>query len=50
MTFGRRMQRRKSGPKREKISGGWGKLHNEGLHNFYPSSDIARVIRSREID
>jgi len=25
------------GPKREEVMGGWKKLHNEELNNFYPS-------------
>jgi hypothetical protein len=27
--------RRTFGPKREEVAGGWRKLHNEELHNFY---------------
>jgi hypothetical protein len=32
-----RVLRRKFGPKREEVTGGWGKkkLHNEELHNSY---------------
>jgi hypothetical protein len=25
------------GPKREEVAGGWRRLHNEELHNFYAS-------------
>jgi hypothetical protein len=28
-------------------SGGWRKLHNEELHNLYPSPSIIRIIESR---
>jgi len=28
-----------------KAAGGWGKLHNEGLHNLYSLQNIIRVIK-----
>jgi hypothetical protein len=31
------------GPKREEVAGGWRRLHNEELHNLYPSPNIIRV-------
>jgi hypothetical protein len=31
--------------KGDKVTGGWRKLHNEGLHNLYSSPSIVRVIR-----
>jgi hypothetical protein len=34
------------GPKREEVAGGWRRLHNEELHNVYPSSYIIRMIKS----
>jgi len=34
------------GPKREEVTGGWRRLHNEELHNFYVSQNIIRVIKS----
>jgi hypothetical protein len=34
-----------SGPKREEITGGQRKLHNEELHNQYSSPEIVRVIK-----
>jgi hypothetical protein len=37
------------GPKSEKVTGGWRKLHNKELHNFYSPSDMIRVIRSRSM-
>jgi hypothetical protein len=42
-----RVQTRISGPKREKITGGWRRLHNGELHDLYASPDIVRVIKSR---
>jgi hypothetical protein len=37
------------GPKREGVTGGWRKLHNEELHNLYSSSSIIRIIKSRRM-
>jgi hypothetical protein len=34
---GNRVLRRIFGPKRGEMTGGWGKLHNEELHNLYAS-------------
>jgi hypothetical protein len=31
-------------PKREKITGGWRKLHNEELQNLYSSPDSISII------
>jgi hypothetical protein len=44
-----RVLRRKLGPKRDEVTGGWRKLHDEALHNLYPSQSIIRMIRSRRI-
>jgi hypothetical protein len=41
-----RVLRRIFGPKREEVTGGWRKLHNEELHNLYALSNIMRVIKS----
>jgi hypothetical protein len=35
------------GSKRDEVTGGWRKLHNEDIHNLYPSPSIIRVIKSR---
>jgi hypothetical protein len=35
-------------PKRDEVTGGWRKLHNEELHNVYSSPSIIRMIKSRE--
>jgi hypothetical protein len=44
--FEYRVLGRNVGPKREKITGGWRKLHNEMLHN-YSSLDMIIIIRVR---
>jgi hypothetical protein len=41
--------RRIFGPKRDEVTGGWRKLHNEELHNLYSSPSIIRVIKSRRM-
>jgi hypothetical protein len=42
-----RVPRRIFGPKRDKVIGGWRKLHNEELHNLYGSRSIIRIIKPR---
>jgi hypothetical protein len=37
------------GPKRDEVTGGWRKLHNEELHNLYSSPSISRMIKSRRM-
>jgi hypothetical protein len=37
------------GPKRDIVTGGWRKLHNEELHNLYSSPSIVRIIKSRRM-
>jgi hypothetical protein len=34
-----------TGPKRDKTTGGWRKLHNEELHNSYSWLNILRMIK-----
>jgi hypothetical protein len=41
--------RRIFGPKRDKIIGGWRKLHNEELHNLCSLPNIIRMIKSRRM-
>jgi hypothetical protein len=41
--------RRTFGPKRNEVTGGWRKLHNEELHNLYSSPSIIRMIKSGKI-
>jgi hypothetical protein len=35
--------------KREEVAEGWKKLHNEELHNLYPSPNIVIAIKSRSM-
>jgi hypothetical protein len=35
--------------KRDEVTGGWRKLHNEELHNLYSSPYIIKVIISRKM-
>jgi hypothetical protein len=37
------------GPKRDEMTGGWRKLHNEELRNLYSSPSIIRIIKSRRM-
>jgi hypothetical protein len=43
------MLRRISGPKRDEITGGWRKLHNEELGDLYSSPGIIGMIKSRRM-
>jgi hypothetical protein len=47
--FENRVLRRIFGPKRDEVTGGFKKLHNEELHDLYSSPNIVRVIKSRRI-
>jgi hypothetical protein len=47
--FENRVLRRIFGPKRDEVTGGWKKLHNEELHNLYSSPSIIRMIKSRRM-
>jgi hypothetical protein len=47
--FENRVLRRKFGLKRNEVTGGWRKLHNEELHGLYSSPHIIRVIKSRKM-
>jgi hypothetical protein len=44
-----RVLRRIFGPKRDGVTGGWRKLHNEDLLNLYSSRNIIRMIKSRRM-
>jgi hypothetical protein len=44
--FENRVLRRIFGPKREGVTGGWRKLHEEEVHNLYSSPNIFRMIKS----
>jgi hypothetical protein len=43
------MLRRIFGPKKDEVTGGWRKLHNEELHNLYTPPSIIRTIKSRRM-
>jgi hypothetical protein len=47
--FENRVLRRIFGPKRDDVTGGWRKLHNEELRYLYSSPNIIRMMKSREI-
>jgi hypothetical protein len=47
--FENRVLRRIFGPKRDRVTGGWRKLHSEELHNLYSSPSIIRIIKSRRM-
>jgi hypothetical protein len=47
--FENRVLRRVFGPKRDEVTGGWRKLHNEELHNLYSSPSIIRMIKEDEM-
>jgi hypothetical protein len=44
-----RALRRIFGPKREEVAGGWRRLHNEELHNWYTSINIVWSIKSKRM-
>ena len=37
------------GPKRNEVTGEWGKLHNEELNDLYCSPNIVRMIKLRRM-
>jgi hypothetical protein len=39
----------KENSKRDEVTRGWRKLHNEELHNLYSSPSIVRMIKSRRM-
>jgi hypothetical protein len=47
--FENRVLRRILGPKRDEVTGEWGKLHNEELNFLYSLPNIVRVIKSRRL-
>jgi hypothetical protein len=47
--FENRVLRRIFGPKRDEVTGGWRKLHNEELHDLYSSPSTVRVIKARKM-
>jgi hypothetical protein len=47
--FENRVLKRIFGPKRDEVTGGWRKLHNEELRDLYSSPSISRIIKSRRM-
>jgi hypothetical protein len=47
--FENRALRRIVGSKRDEVTGGWRKLHNEDLRDLYSSSSTIRIIKSRRM-
>jgi hypothetical protein len=42
-----RVMRKIFGPKRDEVTGEWGRLHNEELYALYCSPNIIQVVKSR---
>jgi hypothetical protein len=47
--FENRVPRRIFVPKKDEVTGGWRKLHNEKLHNLYSSPSTIRMVKSRRM-
>jgi hypothetical protein len=47
--FENRVLRRLFGPKTDKVTGEWRKLHNDELHDLYSLSSIIGIIKARRI-
>jgi hypothetical protein len=47
--FENRVLRRIFGPKRDEVTSGWRKLHNEELHGLYCSPSNVTVIKARRM-
>jgi hypothetical protein len=47
--FENRVLRRIFGSRRDEVTGGWRKLHNEELRDLYSSPSIIRMIKSRKM-
>jgi hypothetical protein len=47
--FEKRMTRKIFWPKKDKVTGDWRILHNEGLYGLYSSSDVIGVIKSKTL-
>jgi hypothetical protein len=45
--FENKVLRRIFGPKRDEVTEGWRKVHNEGHRDLYSSPIIIRIIKSR---
>jgi hypothetical protein len=47
--FENKVLRRIFGPKRDEVTGGWRKLHNEEFRDSYSLPSIIRIIKSRRM-
>jgi hypothetical protein len=47
--FENRVLKKIFGAKRDEVTGGWWRLHNDKLHNFYSSPSIIRMMKSRSM-
>ena len=47
--FENKVLRRIFGPRRDEVTGEWGRLRNEKLNDLYSSPNIVRVIKSRRM-
>jgi len=47
--FENKVLRRIFGPKRNDVTGEWGRLHNQELNDLYSSPNIVWVIKSRRM-
>jgi hypothetical protein len=47
--FENKVLRRIFGPRRDEVTGERRKLHNEELHDLFPSPSIIRIIKSRRL-
>jgi hypothetical protein len=47
--FENRVLRRIFGPKRDEVTEEWKKLHNEQVHDMYPSPSIIIIIKARRM-
>jgi hypothetical protein len=47
--FENKVLRRILGQKRDEVTGGWRKLHNEELHDLYSSPSIIRIMKARRM-
>jgi hypothetical protein len=47
--FENRVLKKIFGPKRDDVTGGWRKQHNEKLRDLYSSPSMIRIIKSRRI-
>jgi hypothetical protein len=47
--FENKVLRRTFGPKRDEVTGGWRKLHNEELRDLYSSPSLIRIMKARRM-